>query len=190
MQIFDEIANMWKKFTIKNYPLKKLDMDLSKSFKVKGRCIVYSTRDLVRFKYLIIVRDELGNLQISDNDEYVGKMLEENLFNIESIIQNVLSQMFLRIGILQQIEKELQYLTLPLLIDVTSRSMLHITSKRIEQFKVGFRQNQVLDLRYLGNLSPEKINVINLLRQLGFVIWVEGEGQFFLETRSDICEFE
>jgi len=181
MSAIDNLSRMWVKAVIKTYPVKKIDMSLQRVFGLEGKCVIYTTRDSVKLTYLMVLRDETGELLLSNNDPFIQEQLQENLFNVESIIKDVIHRIALREYLLQQVEKELANVILPLTVDVKSRVLFHITATSIEQFRVDLKQEKVLDIRYLGKLSPERLRAIDILRQIGLTVWVGGESSLLLE---------
>jgi len=68
---------------------------------------------------------------------------------------------------------------------VKSRTLFHVTpTSRIEQFHIHQRQENTLDLRYLGELSEEKSKAVVILRKMGITVWVkEDSGALYLEEK-------
>jgi len=177
---------MWVKRIIKLYPVKKIDMSLRRTFGVEGVCTIYTTRDASKLAYLIITRDETGEILISNDDHYIEQQFQENLFNVEVVIKEVISRIALRECLLKQIEGILTKVKLPISVDVRTRTLFHVTpTSSIEQFHIDPRQNNVLDLRYLGELSGEKYQAVEILRKIGITVWVkEKTGMLFLEEKE------
>jgi len=176
---------MWVKGIIKLYPVKKIDMSLQRTFGMEGVCVIYTTRDASRLAYLIITRDATGEILISNDDTYIEKQFQESLFNVEDVIKDVIYRTNLREYLLKQIEEMLVDTKLPIQVDVKTRTLFHVTpSSKIKQFHINSRQNNVLDLRYLGELSEMKIQAVEILRKIGITVWIKGGGDtLFLEEK-------
>lgn len=185
MSAIDNLTRVWIEKIIRSHPVKKTDMSLLRMFGMEGKCVIYTTRDSTQLVYLLVLRDETGELLLSNNDPYICDQLKENLFNVEIIIKDVVHRIALRKHLLEQVEIELLKVSLPLAVDVKTHMLFHITASSVDQFRMGLRQEKPLDIRYLGKLSPERMRVIGILRQIGLTVWTEGGGSLFLEKKGD-----
>jgi len=107
MSVTEQIAHMWVKGVIKQYPVKKVDMSLRRTFGVEGVCVIYTTRNDSELTYLIIMRDVTGEILVSDDDTYIKEQFQENLFNVEVVIKDVISHISTRDYLLKQVAEML-----------------------------------------------------------------------------------
>lgn len=150
-------------------------MSLNNTFNIEGRFLLYASRNGENIVYLLIMQDVHGKLLFSVNNSYIKEQLHKNIFNIETVIREILQHLSLQETLLQQIEKDLKETSLPISIDTKSRSLFHITETDIYQFHIGLEQKNVFDLRYLGKLSERKLHIVYALRKIGVSILTEND---------------
>jgi hypothetical protein len=179
MAVIKHISQKWVEGIIKRFPIKRVDMSLGRTFGVEGVCVIYTTRDSSELAYLIVTRDSTGEILILNEDIYIEQQLRENLFNVEPVIRTIVASIKLREFFLKQVEGVLATVNLPMSIDVKTRTLFHVTpSASIERFHIDPQKKNVVDLRYLGFLSKEKAQAIEVLRNIGVTVWVKEKNKF------------